>query len=147
MNDTPPLNALGASAHNAELYRFNQPDPKLLETFPAPAGTWVGSTQIQIRIPEFTSLCPITGQPDYGAIAITYKPHFRCVESKALKLYLMGFRNYGAFHERCVTEIFDALMQVLAPHYLRVVGEFVPRGGIQIWPELIFPPLDAGTSV
>ncbi len=135
MTDNVPLNALGASASNAPLYRFDRPDPKLLETFATPRGVVPGSTEIHIRIPEFTSLCPITRQPDYGTIVIVYKPGARCVESKALKLYLMGFRNHGAFHEQCVTEIFDALMLALLPIYLYVRGEFVPRGGIQIWPE------------
>jgi 7-cyano-7-deazaguanine reductase len=84
--------------------------------------------------PEFTSLCPLTGQPDFAKIFINYIPDQMMVESKALKLYLFSFRNHGDFHEDCVQKICNDLATLMKPRYLEVMGEFTPRGGIAIYP-------------
>lgn len=84
--------------------------------------------------PEFTSLCPITGQPDFATIRINYIPDKRMVESKSLKLYLFSFRNHGAFHEDCVNIIMKDLICLMQPKYIEVTGIFTPRGGISIYP-------------
>lgn len=84
--------------------------------------------------PEFTSLCPITGQPDFAVIRIDYIPGMKMVESKSLKLYLFSFRNHGAFHEDCVNIIMKDLVRLLDPKYIEVTGLFTPRGGIAIFP-------------
>ena len=89
---------------------------------------------VQFNCPEFTSLCPITGQPDFAEIKILYIPDQRMVESKSLKLYLFSFRNHGDFHEDCVNIIMDDLIKLMDPRYIEVVGLFVPRGGISIHP-------------
>ena len=84
--------------------------------------------------PEFTSLCPKTGQPDFAKIFINYVADKRMVESKSLKLYLFSFRNHGDFHEDCVQTICDDLFNLMQPKYIEVIGEFTPRGGISIFP-------------
>ena len=84
--------------------------------------------------PEFTSLCPITGQPDFAEIRISYIPDVRMVESKSLKLYLFSFRNHGDFHEDCVNTIMKDLIKLMDPKYIEVTGIFTPRGGISIYP-------------
>jgi 7-cyano-7-deazaguanine reductase len=83
---------------------------------------------------EFTSLCPKTGQPDFAKIYINYIADKKMVESKSLKLYLFSFRNHGDFHEDCVQKICNDLENLMKPHYLEVIGEFTPRGGIAIYP-------------
>lgn len=83
---------------------------------------------------EFTSLCPKTGQPDFAKIFINYIAADKMVESKSLKLYLFSFRNHGDFHEDCVQKICDDLFKLMKPHYIEVIGEFTPRGGIAIFP-------------
>ena len=107
-------------------------DPKLLETFENlhPDNEYV----VSFNCPEFTALCPITGQPDYGRIVIRYIPRQRMVESKSLKLYLFSFRNQGDFHEDCVNIIMKDLVKLMDPRYLEVTGFFNPRGGIAIVP-------------
>ena len=87
---------------------------------------------IHFECPEFTALCPVTGQPDFGAITIDYIPDRVCLESKSLKLYLFSFRNHGAFHEAAVNRILDDLVTICRPRRLRVTGRFNPRGGIAI---------------
>ena len=82
--------------------------------------------------PEFTSLCPVTGQPDFAHLVIDYVPDQWLVESKSLKLYLASFRNHGAFHEDCTVAVGKRLVQLLEPHYLRIGGYWYPRGGIPI---------------
>ena len=82
--------------------------------------------------PEFTSICPVTGQPDFAHLVIDYVPDQWLVESKSLKLYLTSFRNHGAFHEDCTVAIGKRLQLLLAPHYLRIGGYWYPRGGIPI---------------
>jgi len=89
---------------------------------------------IKFNCPEFTSLCPITGQPDFATIYISYIPDLYCVESKSLKLYLFSFRNHGDFHEDCVNIIMKDLIKLLNPRYIEVWGKFLPRGGISIDP-------------
>jgi len=89
---------------------------------------------VKFNCPEFTSLCPITGQPDFAAIYINYIPDQKMVESKALKLYLFSFRNHGGFHEDCVNLILKDLRTLMAPRFIEVQGKFTPRGGISIDP-------------
>lgn len=82
--------------------------------------------------PEFTALCPVTGQPDFAHLVIDYVPNAFLVESKSLKLYLTSFRNHGAFHEDCTVAIGKRLAETLEPHYLRIGGYWYPRGGMPI---------------
>ncbi|HEY9551567.1 MAG TPA: preQ(1) synthase [Prevotella sp.] len=89
---------------------------------------------VEFNCPEFTSLCPITGQPDFAEIRICYLPAERMVESKSLKLYLFSFRNHGDFHEDCVNIIMKDLVKLMHPKYIEVTGYFTPRGGISIYP-------------
>lgn len=89
---------------------------------------------VRFNCPEFTSLCPITGQPDFAEICIGYIPDVKMVESKSLKLYLFSFRNHGDFHEDCVNIIMNDLIKLMAPKYIEVLGLFTPRGGISIHP-------------
>ena len=127
------LKALQDSAiKNRELYKYEKPNPAFLEFFPTPLGD--GELEVIINIPEFTSLCPKTGQPDSGDIKISYYPDKRCVESKSLKLYIMGFRMFGEFHESCCRRILDDLVELLNPLQIVVDGEFFWRGGINIHP-------------
>ncbi len=107
-------------------------DPGVLETFEnlhQEHDYWV-----EFICPEFTTLCPITGQPDFGEIQIRYIPDCRMVESKSLKLYLFSFRNHGDFHEDCVNIIMKDLIKLMQPRYIEVLGLFAPRGGIAIHP-------------
>ena len=112
------LSALGRKTEYKSDYA-----PEVLETF-------------ENRHPEneFTSLCPITGQPDFAEIRINYIPAARMVESKSLKLYLFSFRNHGDFHEDCVNTIMKDLIRLMQPKYIEVEGIFTPRGGISIYP-------------
>jgi len=89
---------------------------------------------VKFNCPEFTSLCPITGQPDFATIYISYVPDVLMVESKSLKLYLFSFRNHGDFHEDCVNIIMKDLIKLMSPKYIEVWGKFTPRGGISIDP-------------
>ncbi|MCI7398522.1 preQ(1) synthase [Treponema sp.] len=89
---------------------------------------------VKFNCPEFTSLCPITGQPDFATIYISYIPDELMVESKSLKLYLFSFRNHGDFHEDCVNKIMKDLVSLMNPRYIEVWGKFTPRGGISIDP-------------
>ena len=107
-------------------------DPSLLETFSNkhPENDYF----VKFNCPEFTSLCPITGQPDFATITISYVPGELMVESKSLKLYLFSFRNHGDFHEDCVNIIMKDLKKLMEPKYIEVIGLFTPRGGISIHP-------------
>ena len=89
---------------------------------------------VKFNCPEFTSLCPMTGQPDFATIYISYVPDKKLVESKSLKLYLFSFRNHGDFHEDCINIILEDLIKLMAPKYIEVWGKFTPRGGISIDP-------------
>jgi 7-cyano-7-deazaguanine reductase len=100
-----------------------------IETFPNPRPG--RDYEIAISCPEFTSLCPKTGLPDFGEIRITYVPGDRCLELKALKYYMMDFRNRGIFYENVTNQILDDLVSACAPRRMRVVGDFSVRGGIK----------------
>jgi 7-cyano-7-deazaguanine reductase len=104
------------------------PSREQLETFPNPNPR--RDYSIEINCPEFTSLCPITGQPDFGTITYTYTPDQKCVELKALKLYLQRFRNEGIFYEQVTNRLLDDFVAVIEPRYCKIVGAFTPRGGI-----------------
>ncbi len=93
---------------------------------------------VELECPEFTSLCPITGQPDFATIKIKYSPEDYLVESKSLKLYLGSFRNHGSFHEEIVCTIAKDLNSLLEPFWIEVQGLFAPRGGISINPKVKF---------
>lgn len=115
-----------------ETHYANQYNPNVLESF---LNRFPGEEYlVTFDCPEFTSLCPKTGQPDFGKIIINYIPGERLVESKSLKLYLFSFRENGDFHEDVVNIIKRDLVKLLAPKYLEVVGIFNPRGGISILP-------------
>jgi len=100
-----------------------------LETFPNPQPN--RDYEIAIRCPEFTSVCPKTGLPDFGEIRITYVPDLLCIELKALKYYLVGFRNKGIFYENVTNQILDDLVAACQPRRMTVVGDFSVRGGIK----------------
>lgn len=127
------LQALGSSATE---YNYDGADAKLLEAFPSPLKQegQIRQGLLEIGAPEFTSLCPKTGQPDFANIVVTYMPDSKCVESKSFKLYLGSFRQARMFHEACVQKICDDLVALLDPIYLTVQGQFTPRGGIKFWP-------------
>lgn len=126
-SNTDTLTLLGGQTNYPSDY-----SPELLESF-------INANQendyfVKFNCPEFTSLCPITGQPDYANIIISYVPDVHMVESKSLKLYLFSFRNHGAFHEDCVNRIMKDLIGLMDPKYIEVTGRFTPRGGISIDP-------------
>ncbi|KGL41244.1 NADPH-dependent 7-cyano-7-deazaguanine reductase QueF [Listeria newyorkensis] len=106
--------------------------PEVLEAFPNkhPDNDYF----VKFNCPEFTSLCPMTGQPDFATIYISYVPGEMMVESKSLKLYLFSFRNHGDFHEDCINIIMKDLIELMGPKYIEVWGKFTPRGGISIDP-------------
>lgn len=109
-----------------------QYDPTVLEAFENkhPNNDYF----VKFNCPEFTSLCPMTGQPDFATIYISYIPSQKMVESKSLKLYLFSFRNHGDFHEDCMNIIMEDLIKLMDPKYIEVWGKFTPRGGISIDP-------------
>jgi 7-cyano-7-deazaguanine reductase len=112
-----------------------------LDTFanPAPGRDYT----IEIVCPEFTSLCPKTGQPDFGTITFTYTPDRLCVELKSLKLYLQGYRNQGIFYESVVNRLLDDFVSACRPRRCRVAGAFTPRGGISTTVTCVY---EAGVS-
>lgn len=101
---------------------------KTLETFPNPAPE--RDYEIRFDCPEFTCVCPVTGQPDFAKIKVSYVPDQLCVELKSWKLYLWSYRDEGAFHEKVTNQILDDLVKALAPRRITVTGEFNVRGGI-----------------
>lgn len=112
-------------------YAFDY-DPSLLEIF---ENKHQGRDYfVKFNCPEFTSLCPITQQPDFATVYISYIPDVKMIESKALKLYLFSFRNHGDFHEDCMNIILNDLIELMDPKYIEVWGKFMPRGGISIDP-------------
>ena len=128
MREDLTLHALGRKTEYKSDYA-----PEVLETFDnkhPDNDYWV-----RFNCPEFTSLCPITGQPDFAEIRISYIPALKMVESKSLKLYLFSFRNHGDFHEDCVNIIMKDLIRLMQPKYIEVTGLFTPRGGISIYPD------------
>jgi 7-cyano-7-deazaguanine reductase len=108
---------------------MSTPSRSLLETFenPFPQRDYV----IDTVCPEFTSLCPKTGQPDYGTLTISYIPDQKCFELKSLKMYLQSYRNHGAFYERVTNTILDDLVAVTEPRWMKIEAAFTPRGGIR----------------
>ncbi|MGI8603689.1 MAG: preQ(1) synthase [Verrucomicrobiales bacterium] len=113
------------------------PEAGILETFPnrnPQRNYWV-----TLDYPEFSSLCPVTGQPDSARLTIRYVPGKRCVETKSLKFYLASFRNHPAFNEEIVNRILDDILMACAPRRAVVRGEFSPRGGIRLTAEAAFP--------
>ena len=113
------------------VYNFSY-DPSTLEVF---ENQHPGSDYwVKFNCPEFTTLCPITGQPDFATLYISYIPDIKMVESKSLKLYLFSFRNHGGFHEDCVNNIMKDLIALMNPRYIEIWGKFTPRGGISIDP-------------
>lgn len=148
--ETNHLKALGSDTD----YKYKGADANLLERFDSPFTQEQFKTKgfstatVFITCPEFTSLCPMTGQPDFATIEIEYTPAAYCVESKSLKLYLGSFRNMGEFHESCVARIAKDLVDLLQPDDLRVKGKFTPRGGIPFWPEVMYyaPPREVSAT-
>ncbi|MCC7197858.1 preQ(1) synthase [Candidatus Peregrinibacteria bacterium] len=128
MKSAKKLQVLGKKSH----YVFDKPAPEILESFvnQHPDNLYV----INLHCNEFTSLCPVTGQPDWGKFIIRYVPDKLCVESKSLKMYLFSFRNHGEFHEDVTNRITKDLFQLMKPRYIQVYGEFHSRGGIAIHP-------------
>ncbi len=125
MTDTNSLTQLGGQTALPE-----SPDEAVLERVPNPQ-KGVRYT-VRFTCPEFTSICPVTGQPDFAHLVIDYLPGEFIVESKSLKLYLGAFRNHGAFHEDCTVSIARRLEQEIAPQWLRIGGYWYPRGGMPI---------------
>ena len=126
-DDLENLKTLGKTTKASTDY-----DPTMLDAFAnkhPERDYWVTFTA-----PEFTTLCPKTGQPDFATLTIRYIPGKKLVESKSLKLYLFGFRNHGDFHEDVINVIYNDLVQLLKPKYMEVYGKFAPRGGISIDP-------------
>jgi 7-cyano-7-deazaguanine reductase len=113
-----------------EVRGFDSPEAAVLERVPNPHPA--EHYLVRFTAPEFTSLCPVTGQPDFAHLVIDYVPADWLVESKSLKLYLGAFRNHGAFHEACTVAIGKRLVAELSPHWLRIGGYWYPRGGIPI---------------
>jgi len=105
-----------------------RPSKKSLETFPNPSTD--RDYTIRMRIPEFTCLCPKTGQPDFATLHLEYVPDAKCVELKSLKLYIWSYRDEGAFHEAVTNRILDDLVQAMKPRFIRLTAEFFVRGGI-----------------
>ena len=130
MSDTHPpqggLSQLGRDSRPA-----TSPDEARLETVPYERGDGPPAI-VRFTCPEFTSLCPVTGQPDFAHLVIDYAPDERLVESKSLKLYLTSFRDHGAFHEDCTIKIARRIVLETKPLWLRIGGYWYPRGGIPI---------------
>ena len=127
MSDTPHdgLTQLGRTTDAPE-----SPEAAVLETVPNPqAGR---DYVVRFTCPEFTSICPVTGQPDFAHLVIDYLPGDRLVESKSLKLYLSSFRDHGAFHEDCTVAVARKIIDAISPRWLRIGGYWYPRGGIPI---------------
>ncbi len=119
------------------------PPPRTLETFPNPAPE--RDYEIAFDAPEFTCLCPLTGQPDFARFKITYVPDKKCVELKSLKLYFWSYRNEGAFHEAVTNRIADDLLKALEPRSLVVTGDWFVRGGIATTVTVRYPDGRAAT--
>jgi 7-cyano-7-deazaguanine reductase len=113
-----------------EIRGFDSPETAILERVPNPHPDMLYLARF--AVPEFTSLCPVTGQPDFAHLVIDYAPDKWLIESKSLKLYLGSFRNHGAFHEDCTVGIAKRFVEIAAPRWLRIGGYWYPRGGIPI---------------
>ena len=108
-------------------FKYENPDLRVLDTFENP-----GVNEVTLECIEFTSLCPVTGQPDFGKLKIIYQPKEKCLESKSLKLYLGMYRQFGGFAEKITQRIYWDLFSVLDPIHLKVVSKFSYRGGISV---------------
>lgn len=126
-NSPTALTHLGAKTTK---YRYDQPKPSILESFENKARH--RNYLIELVYPEFTSLCPVTGQPDFATITVRYIPETLCIESKSFKLYLVAYRNYGAFMETITNTILDDVARACKPQWMQVVGAFNARGGTTI---------------
>jgi len=125
------INGISLLGNQDVKYNYNY-NPEILERF---ENKHQGNDYfVKFNCPEFTSLCPITGQPDFATIYISYVPNIYMVESKSLKLYLFSFRNHGDFHEDCINKIMKDLIKLMDPKYIEVWGKFTPRGGLSIDP-------------
>jgi 7-cyano-7-deazaguanine reductase len=122
---TAGLTLLGSGS----MPRLSSPDEAILESFPSPSPR---PYEVTFSTPEFTSLCPVTGQPDYATISIRYVPDKRCIESKSLKQYLGAFRNQAVFAEAITNRILSDVVAAVSPRSAVVIGDFAPRGGIGI---------------
>ncbi len=125
MSKLEKLDALGKKSKIPQ-----KPNKSVLEKIPNPKIKV--NYSIRLSCPEFTSICPVTSQPDFAHIIIDYVPNNFIVESKSFKLYLLGYRNHGAFHEDCTITIATDIVELLSPKWLRVAGYWYPRGGIPI---------------
>ncbi|HAA92499.1 MAG TPA: NADPH-dependent 7-cyano-7-deazaguanine reductase QueF [Rhodospirillaceae bacterium] len=125
MADADKLTQLGQAAPLPQ-----SPEDAVIETVDNPHGDT--SYVVRFSCPEFTSLCPVTGQPDFAKFAIDYLPDKRLIESKSLKLFMASFRNHAAFHEDCTVTVGKRLVEAAGPIWLRVTGMWYPRGGIPI---------------
>ena len=123
-------------------YQLDKIDSKILQSVDNPHTDVTYS--IRFSCPEFTSICPITGQPDFAHLVIDYVPNKKIIDSKALKLYLFSFRNHGAFHEDCTVQIAKDIIACIKPKWLRIGGYWYPRGGIpiDIFFQTSLPPKD-----
>ncbi len=126
MTDTKSLTMLGGHAEQP-----TSPDEAILETVPFAKGDGPPAI-VRLTCPEFTSICPVTGQPDFAHIVVDYAPDGLLVESKSFKLFLTSFRNHGAFHEECTVMIGRRMVDAARPLWLRIAGYWYPRGGIPI---------------
>ena len=125
-DDVSKLSSLGSSTQ----YQYQEPHADILETFP---NKFSGRPyEVNLIFPEFTSLCPKTGQPDFATITIRYTPDAECIESKSLKLYLFAFRNHGSFMETITNTILQDIVVKCNPIKCTVIGDFAARGGIRI---------------
>jgi 7-cyano-7-deazaguanine reductase len=126
-DDTSSLSQLGSKRTD---YVYENPIPEILETFPNKYPD--NDYEVVFTFPEFTSLCPKTGQPDFAEIIIKYVPDKLCIETKSLKLYFFAFRNCGSFMETITNKILNDCVSVCSPRRMQVTGEFRTRGGIQL---------------
>ncbi len=136
MSQEKDLTLLGRSENRLPA----SPDVAVLETFPN--RTLGGNYRIHLSAPEFSSICPVTGQPDSAHLEIYYIPDAKCVETKSLKFYLASYRNHAAFNEAIVNRVLDDIVKACAPKQVVVRGKFGARGGIQLTCEARFPDLD-----
>lgn len=147
MNEHPSVDHLKNLGSQGTSYTYGGPSVDLLETFDNPApvdglSQPLVDLEVEVEFPEFTSLCPKTGQPDFATIWISYRPRLRCVESKSLKLYLFAFRNEGAFMEAITKKICEDLVAAMDPLWIVVEGRFNPRGGTRLWPKAAYVAAD-----
>lgn|SRR5574343_141201 len=125
MDETKHLKSLGS---NTTQYHYDGPSKDILETFPNKYPN--RGYSVNFTFPEFTSLCPKTGQPDFATIKIQYVPDKLCIETKSLKLYFFAFRNHGSFMETITNKILEDLVNICNPQSMQVIGSFNPRGGV-----------------